>query len=414
MAEKIYGLIGETLKHSWSVPIHRALGCDSYRLYELKPEELGDFLNQNQIGGLNVTIPYKKAVIPYCASLDPYAESIGSVNTLVPDSEGQLHGYNTDALGLSYIAKRSGISFRDAKVIILGSGGTSLTARAVARTEGAREIIIVSRSGENNYENISRHADADILINTTPVGMYPRNGECLVDLKAFSALRGVLDVVYNPARTALLLQAEGLGIPHSDGLPMLVAQAVAAEEKFFDRKIEDSEIERITAMLRRDMTNIVLIGMPGSGKSTIGAKLSAKTGREMIDIDAEIVKSAGCPIPEIFSRSGEAEFRKLESEEVWKAGKETGKIIMTGGGVVTREENYAPLHQNGRIYQLDRDLSKLPVDGRPISQKTSAEELYQKRAPLYQNFRDVQVDNNNSIYETVEMIWRDFNENTGN
>ncbi len=414
MAEKIYGLIGETLKHSWSVPIHRALGCDSYQLYELKPEELGGFLNQNQIGGLNVTIPYKKAVIPYCASLDPYAESIGSVNTLVPDSEGQLHGYNTDALGLSYIAKRSGISFREAKVIILGSGGTSLTARTVACTEGAREIIIVSRSGENNYGNISRHADADILINTTPVGMYPRNGECLVDLKAFSALRGVLDVVYNPARTALLLQAEGLGIPHSDGLPMLVAQAVAAEEKFFDRKIEDSEIERITAMLRRDMTNIVLIGMPGSGKSTIGAKLAAKTGREMIDIDAEIVKSAGCSIPEIFSRSGEAEFRKLESEEVRKAGKETGKIIMTGGGVVTRAENYAPLHQNGRIYQLERDLSKLPIDGRPISQKTSAEELYQKRAPLYQTFRDVWVDNNSSINRTVEMIWRDFNENTGN
>lgn len=414
MAEKIYGLIGETLKHSWSVPIHRALGCDSYRLYELKPEELGDFLNQNQIGGLNVTIPYKKAVIPYCASLDPYAESIGSVNTLVPDSEGQLHGYNTDALGLSYIAKRSGISFRNAKVIILGSGGTSLTARAVARTEGAREIIIVSRSGENNYENISHHADADILINTTPVGMYPRNGECLVDLKAFPALRGVLDVVYNPARTALLLHAEGLGIPHSDGLPMLVAQAVAAEEKFFDRKIKDSEIERITAMLRRDMTNIVLIGMPGSGKSTIGAKLAAKTGREMIDIDAEIVKSAGCSIPEIFSRSGEAEFRKLESEEVRKAGKETGKIIMTGGGVITRAENYAPLHQNGRIYQLERDLSKLPIDGRPISQKTSAEELYQKRAPLYQTFRDVCIDNNSSINRTVEMIWRDFNENTGN
>ena len=414
MAEKIYGLIGETLKHSWSVPIHQALGCDSYQLFELKSEELGGFLKENRIGGLNVTIPYKKAVIPYCASIDPYAESIGAVNTLVPDDEGKLHGFNTDALGLSYIARRSGISFREAKVIILGSGGTSLTARAVARTEGAKEIIIVSRSGENNYENISHHADADILINTTPVGMYPHNGECLVDLKAFSALRGVLDVVYNPARTALLLQAEGLGIPHSDGLPMLVAQAVAAEEKFFDRKIEDSEIERITAMLRRDMTNIVLIGMPGSGKSTIGAKLAAKTGREMIDIDAEIVKSAGCSIPEIFSRSGEAEFRKLESEEVRKAGKETGKIIMTGGGVVTRAENYAPLHQNGRIYQLERDLSKLPIDGRPISQKTSAEELYQKRAPLYQTFRDVWIDNNSSINRTVEMIWRDFNENTGN
>ena len=413
MAETIYGLIGETLKHSWSVPIHQALGCDSYRLYELKPEELGRFLTENRIGGLNVTIPYKKAVIPYCASIDPYAESIGSVNTLVPDDEGKLHGFNTDALGLSYIARRSGISFQDAKVIVLGSGGTSLTARAVARNEGAREIIVISRNGENNYENLSRHADADILINTTPVGMYPHNGECLVNLKAFSALRGVLDVVYNPARTALLLQAEGLGIPHSDGLPMLVAQAVAAEEKFFGLKIEDTEIERITAMLRRDMTNIVLIGMPGSGKSTIGAALAKRTGREMIDIDAEIVKTAGCPISEIFSQEGENVFRRLETEEVRKAGKETGEIIMTGGGVVTRKENYAPLHQNGRIYQLGRDLSKLPVDGRPISQKTSAEELYKKRAPLYAAFRDVLVSNDGSIENTVEAIWRDFNENTG-
>ena len=413
MAGKIYGLIGETLKHSWSVPIHHALGCEDYRLYELKPEELGTFLTENRIGGLNVTIPYKKAVIPYCASLDPYAEAIGSVNTLVPDEAGNLRGYNTDALGLSYIARRSSISFQDAKVIVLGSGGTSLTARAVARNEGAREIIVVSRNGEDNYENLSLHRDADILINTTPVGMYPHNGECLVDLNNFSALRGVLDVVYNPARTALLLQAEELGIPHCDGLPMLVAQAVAAEEKFFGKKIADSEIECITSMLRRDMTNIILIGMPGNGKSTIGKALAAKTGREMIDLDAEIVKTAGCSIPEIFSREGEEGFREREMEAVKNAGKETGRIIMTGGGVVTRGANYRPLHQNGRIYQLERDLSKLPVDGRPISQKTSAEELYRQRAPWYKDFRDVLIDNNGSVENTVEMIWRDFNENTG-
>lgn len=413
MNNKIFGLIGETLKHSWSVPIHHALGCPDYHLYELKPDELGPFLNENQIGGLNVTIPYKKAVIPFCASLDPYSEMIGSVNTLVPDREGKLLGFNTDALGLSYIAKRSGISFQDAKVIILGSGGTFLTARAVANSEGAGEIVIVSRSGEDNYENLSRHADADVLINTTPVGMYPHNGECLVDLKHFNRLRGVLDVVYNPARTALLIQAEQLSIPHSDGLPMLVAQAVAAEEKFFGKMIPESEIERITAMLRRDMTNIILIGMPGSGKSTIGAALAERSGRKTIDIDAEIVKSAGCSIPEIFSRDGEDCFRKMESEAVRQAGKESGKIIMTGGGVVTRAENYAPLHQNGRIYQLGRDLSVLPIDGRPISQQTSAAELYQKRAPLYEAFRDILIDNNGSINNTVDMIWRDFNENTG-
>ena len=219
-------------------------------------------------------------------------------------------------------------------------------------------------------------------------------------------------MVYNPARTVLLMQAERSGIPHSGGLPMLVAQAVAAEEKFFDRRIDEGEIERITAMLRRKMTNIVLIGMPGSGKTTVGRALAEKIGREMIDIDAEIVKSAGCSIPEIFKSDGETGFRKIETEMVRKAGKETGKIIVTGGGVVTREENYAPLHQNGRIYQLERDLSLLPIDGRPISQKIPAIELHRQRAPLYEAFRDVPVNNNGSVQDTVEMIWRDFNENT--
>lgn len=411
---KIFGLIGETLKHSWSVPIHHELGCGDYRLYELKADELGPFLRKNSIGGLNVTIPYKKAVIPFCASVDPYAQAIGSVNTLISDEVGKLHGYNTDALGLSYIARRSSISFKNAKVVILGSGGTSLTARAVARQEGAREIIVISRSGENNYTNIARHADADILINTTPVGMYPHNGECAVDLRSFHNLRGVLDVIYNPQRTALLMQAETLSIPHSGGLPMLVAQAVRAEEKFFGKHIPDSEIERITGKLRAEMTNIILIGMPGSGKTTIGEKLAKKSGREAVDIDREIVKTAGCSIPELFHTIGEEGFRKLESEAVRKAGMESGKIITTGGGVVTRPENYGPLHQNGRIYQLERDLSLLPVDGRPISQKTSAEELFRKRAPMYEAFRDVQVSNNASPEETAEMIWRDFNENSGN
>ena len=411
---KIFGLIGETLKHSWSVPIHHELGCEAYRLYELKAEELEPFLKENEIGGLNVTIPYKKTVIPCCASIDPYAAAIGSVNTLVPDENGQLHGFNTDALGLSYIARRSSISFRNAKVIILGSGGTSLTARAVARQEGAREIIVVSRTGENNYANILRHSDSDILINTTPVGMYPNNGERPVDLTIFPSLRGVLDVIYNPQRTALLMQAETMGIPHSGGLPMLVAQAVRAEEKFFGKAIPDSEIERITAILRRAMTNIILIGMPGSGKTTIGEMLAKMSEREAVDIDEEIVKTTGCSIPELFQTIGEDGFRRMETDAVRKAGKESGKIIMTGGGVVTRPENYAPLHQNGRIYQLERALFRLPVDGRPISQKTPVEEIARNRAPLYQAFRDVLVSNNASPEEAAKMIWKDFNENSGN
>ncbi len=414
MTKKIYGLIGETLKHSWSVPIHHELGCEEYQLYELKAEELQPFLKKNDIGGLNVTIPYKKAVIPCCASIDPYAAAIGSVNTLVPDENGQLHGFNTDAPGLSYIARRSGISFRNAKVIILGSGGTSLTAQAVARQEGTREVIVISRSGENNYTNIDQHSDTEILINTTPMGMYPHNGECPVNLSLFPSLRGVLDVIYNPQRTALLMQAEDMGIPHSGGLPMLVAQAVRAEEKFFGKSIPDSEIERITANLRRDMTNIILIGMPGSGKTTIGTILAEMSGREAIDIDEEIVKTSGCTIPELFQTIGEDGFRKMETDAVRKAGKESGMIIMTGGGVVTRPENYAPLHQNGRIYQLERDLSRLPVAGRPISQNTPVEEIARKRAPLYHAFRDVLVSNNTAPEDAANLIWRDFNENSGN
>jgi shikimate dehydrogenase len=413
MTEKIFGLIGRTLKHSWSVPIHHEMGCKSYQLIELEPEELGPFLGEKLIGGLNVTIPYKKAVIPYCASIDPYAEAIGSVNTLTADADGNLRGYNTDALGLSYIAKRSGISFRNAKVVILGSGGTSLTAQAVSRQEGAKKIIVISRSGEDNYTNLKNHKDADILINTTPVGMFPNNGESAVDLYNFPKLKGVLDVIYNPRRTALLMQAEQLGIPHCGGLPMLVAQAVAAEEKFFGKPIPENQIERIASMLQRNMTNIVLIGMPGSGKSVVGACLEEITGRTSIDIDAEIVKKAGCSIPEIFKTAGEDGFRVLESEIVREAGKNSGKIIITGGGVVTRPENYAPLHQNGRIYQLDRDLSKLPIEGRPLSQQTAPAELARRRAPLYESFRDFLVDNNGTVRKTAEMIWRDFNENNG-
>lgn len=414
MAAPLYGLIGETLKHSWSVAIHKALGCDSYQLIELKPDALEGFLRDSDIGGLNVTIPYKKAVIPFCSSLDPYAEAIGSVNTLVPDGNGGLRGFNTDALGLSYIAKRTGISLRDAKVVILGSGGTSLTAQAVAKSEGAAEVVVVSRSGENNYGNLSRHFDADVLINTTPVGMYPHNGESLIDPAEFPKLRGVLDVVYNPLRTTLLIRAEELKIPNCCGLPMLVAQAVRAEEKFFAKAIDDHRIEEITADLRRDMTNIVLIGMPGSGKSTVGRALAKLTGRETVDLDAEIVKAAGCPIPQIFREGGEDAFRALESDAVRRAGKESGKIIITGGGVVTRNENYAPLHQNGRIYQLNRDLDKLPVKGRPISQKTPVRELYQKRAPMYGAFRDVLIDNDGTVKAAVKAIWEDMNENSGN
>lgn len=412
MAEKVYGLLGRKLGHSWSVPIHKALGCQDYRLIELEPEELAAFLRREDLGGVNVTIPYKRDVMPLCDEIDPGAQAIGSVNTIVRRSDGRLRGYNTDIDGFCYMARRAGISLTGEKVVILGSGGASLTAQAAARREGAREVVVISRSGADNYENLARHGDAGIVVNTTPVGMFPGNGTAPVDLTVFPQCRGVLDVVYNPRRTALLLQARELGIPYCDGLPMLVAQAKAAEERFFETAIPDRENERILRQLRREMGNIVLIGMPGCGKSTIGQLLSEKTGREAVDIDQRIAQRAGCSIPEIFARGGEAEFRALEREETARAGALTGKILLTGGGVVKTPENYGALHQNGRVYHLLRDLETLPTDGRPLSQGADLEAMWRQREPLYRRFRDVTVDNNGTPEDTVDAIWRDFCENS--
>ncbi|MCF2663040.1 shikimate kinase [Oscillibacter valericigenes] len=413
MAEKIFGLLGRRLGHSWSVPIHTALGCEGYRLIELDPEELEGFLRQPDIGGLNVTIPYKRDVMPFCDIIDPMAQAIGSVNTLTRRADGKLYAFNTDAAGFRWMAERAGISFQSKKAVILGSGGASLTAQACAKAMGAREVVVISRSGPDNYGNLDRHADADIVVNTTPVGMFPNTGVSPVDLAAFPRCSGVLDVVYNPRRTALLLQAEELGIPCSDGLPMLVAQAKAAEEHFFEKAIPDSENERILALLRRECTNIVLIGMPGCGKTTVGQALAALTGREAIDIDQRIVEKAGRSIPEIFAAEGEAAFRALEREVTAEVGKLSGKILLTGGGVVKDRRNYAPLHQNGRIYQLVRNLDALSTDGRPLSQGADLSAMWAERAPLYTAFRDAAMDNNGTVEDTAAAIWRDFCENSG-
>ena len=413
MGEKIFGLLGRKLGYSWSPRIHGALGCETYRLIEREPEDLPVLLSRPDLGGINVTIPYKLAVMPFCDVIDEAAQAIGSVNTLVRRPDGKLYAWNTDAAGFSWMAKRAGISFAGAKVIILGSGGASLTARAVARSEGARETVVISRSGEDNYGNLARHADADIVVNATPVGTYPGNGQSPVDLTVFPNCRGVLDLIYNPRRTALLLQAEALGIPHSDGLPMLVAQATAAEEHFFEKTIPDSENERILSLLRQEMTNIVLIGMPGSGKSSVGKALAALTGREAIDLDQCIEEKAGCSIPEIFARDGEEAFRAIEREVTAEMGKLSGKILLTGGGVVKDERNYAPLHQNSRIYHLIRDLDTLPTTGRPLSQGADLHAMWEQRAPMYARFRDVSIENTGTVKDTAAKIWRDFCENSG-
>ena len=402
-----YGLLGEKLGHSFSPQIHRSLAGYDYVLLPTPPEEVEPLLRRRDFKGLNVTIPYKQTVIPLCDEVEPRAAAIGAVNTIV-NRNGRLTGYNTDVDGLIYLAKRTGVDMAGKKVVILGSGGTSHTARAAAQALGAGEIVVISRRGENNYENLSRHADTQVLINTTPVGMYPKCGQAAVDLADFPHLTGVLDVVYNPLRTALILAAEKRGLPCSGGLPMLVAQAWRAAELFTGENIPESRVEAVLGQLIAVQRNVVLIGMPGCGKTTVGEALAQRLGKTLVDVDTEIVRAAGCSIPEIFSREGEEGFRLRESQVVREAGSRTGCVISTGGGVVTRQENLAPLRQNGVIFHLLRDISLLPTDGRPVSQRVAAEELWRQRAPLYAAFADEVIDNNGSLDHSLAQIEREL------
>lgn len=398
------GLLGQKLGHSYSPAIHGMLADYEYKLYEREPEQLEDFLKNGDWDGMNVTIPYKKTVLPYCAELSETARRIGSVNTLVRQADGSLYGDNTDAYGFEKMIRRCGIQVQGKKTLVLGSGGASVMACEVLKTLGAASVTVISRSGENNYDNLHLHADAQIIANTTPVGMYPKNGQAAVDLALFPECEGVLDVVYNPARTALLLQAEKRNIPHAGGLYMLVGQAKRSAELYTGKRIDDSEIDLIEGVLARSMQNIVLVGMPGSGKSSIAALLGEKLNRPVYEADELVEKEAGCSIPEIFARGGEAEFRSRETAVLRELGKLSGAILSTGGGCVTREENYDLLHQNGRILWLQREIDVLPKDGRPISQRSDLRELYAVRRPLYERFADAAVDNNGPMEDTVNRI----------
>lgn len=398
------GLLGEKLGHSYSPQIHSMLADYEYKLFEKSPEELEDFLKSGEFDGLNVTIPYKKSVMPYCAELSPTAAQIGSVNTIVRRSDGSLYGDNTDAFGFENLILHNGIEVKGKKALVLGTGGASVTAQAVLKNLGASEVVVISRKGEDNYENIAKHADAEIIANTTPVGMYPNNGKAAVDLTQFPKLSGVLDVVYNPARTALLLQAEKLCIPCAGGLYMLVSQAKRSCELFTGKSIPDSEIDRIERVLSHQMQNIVIIGMPGSGKTAVSTMLAERLGRKIFDTDTIVSEKAGMTIPEIFAAQGEAGFRKLETEATAEVGKLSGNIISTGGGVVTVADNYELLHQNGVIVWIERDTNKLARDGRPISLSSDLNELYAARLPLYERFADIKADNNGDINDTVNAI----------
>ena len=409
------GLIGKPLGHSYSAIIHRKFGVD-YFLKELEPEELSGFILHGEWDGLNVTIPYKRDVIPFCDELSDAAKMIGSVNTLLRRPDGSIYGDNTDYSGFLDLAKRVGADFRGKKVLILGSGGTSLTAQAVARDEGAKQVLVASRtpSGEGfiGYDEIERHLDADILINTTPVGMYPHEEEIPVEPERFKHLSCVLDVIYNPLRTELVRRARAAGIPAAGGLYMLVSQAGAAQRIFgAESSLSCDEVYRSLLANRR---NIALVGMPGCGKTTIGTLVAKALGRELIDTDELIVRSAGMTVPEIFAAEGEAGFRLREHDAIAEASAMRGVVISTGGGALLRADNRAALNRSARVYFLERDIEALSTDGRPLS--TSLErlhEMYKERLPLYFECADMKIENRLRPEDAAEQIVRDHNENTG-
>jgi len=402
--KKTFGLLGEKLGHSFSPLIHGYLGEYDYSLYEVSAADLDSFMTERRFDGINITIPYKQQVVPYCATLSHEARIIGSVNTIIKDDDGALHGHNTDYHGFNVMLEHGGIDPKGKKVLVLGDGGSARTVRAALDGLGAREIVTISRRGTDHYGNIERHYDADVIVNTTPVGMYPDNGGSPLRLTGFRQLTGVADLIYNPTRTKLLLEAAGLGIHRVNGLAMLVAQAEKASRLFLDGPARPELVNKIHDAILKRTRNIALIGMPGCGKSTIGRVLAQKTGRPFADIDVQIEAAAGRKIPQIFADDGEETFRQIETRVLAEEAKKSGMVLATGGGVVTRPENLGLLRQNSLIVYLKRDLTDLITDGRPLSQNVGIQALAEKRLPLYEAWSDCAVQVGANPEQTAALI----------
>jgi|LSQX01.1.fsa_nt_gb shikimate dehydrogenase len=399
-----FGLIGRRLSHSYSKLIHEKLGRYRYGLIPLEADELESFVLSGDWAGLNVTIPYKQDVIPLCDELSDRARRIGSINTLVRRDDGTIFGDNTDYDGFCAMADEIGVDFADKKVLILGSGGTSLTVQAVVADRGGQSVV-VSRSGENHYGNLHLHSDADIIVNATPVGMFPDTDARPVDLADFPACRAVLDVIYNPFYSRLVLQARKLGIACNGGLTMLVAQAIRAAELFAGIPVPDGLIRGIREDLMSDLFNIVIIGMPGCGKTTVGKQLAAEMGLDFADTDEAVEQAAGMSVPDIFEYLSEAEFRQMEAEQAQRLGKDHKLVIATGGGIIKDPLNYERLKQNGFIVLLKRDLRLLSIKGRPLAKdRKEVMQLYRERMHLYEDFADIRISANCPIDEVVAAI----------
>ena len=408
-----YGLIGEHLKHSFSKEIHAAIGEYEYEILELTPSELEPFIKAKDFLGINVTIPYKEAVIHMLDYVDPFALEIGAVNTVV-NRNGKLCGYNTDFMGMKYLVEKTGVDVRNKKVLIVGTGGTSKTATAVVRSLGCKEIVYVSHietPGAVSYEEMyEKHTDSPVVFNTSPVGMYPKNYNSPLDLTKFPCLEGVIDVVYNPISTALVQSARELGIKANGGLYMLGAQAVFASGHFFDTGVDDSLFERVFKSVLHIKDNVSLIGMPSCGKTTVGKELARLMGKKFVDTDIEIEKEIGMPIPEYFKLYGESEFRRVEREVIARVSMEGSQVIATGGGAVLFKENMRALKQNGDVYFIDRSLNLLcPTGDRPLSRDfESLKKRYEERYPLYTSYADVTVNGDNTVEAVAKEIYEEY------